>query len=240
MREVQTQTPDGGILHDQKRLPTFLEAYFSPDYWAEKNRLEGAASGRGVVHFISSDHGNWALRHYRRGGLMANLLKDRYWFSGKNRTRSFREWRLLAHLRHLGLPVPAPIAARFVRVGLYYQADLITARLEEARAFSTSLLSGESAVEDLGFEVGRCIRQFHDAKVNHADLNVHNIMLAPGQVYLLDFDKGTLESEAGSWQEQNLQRLRRSLRKVGASAFSAKQCDDIWQSISRGYRNLPR
>ena len=63
--------------------------------------------------------------------------------------------------------------------------------------------------------IGRCLRRFHDAGVQHADLNAQNIMLgAQGEVWVLDFDRGRLR-EPGAWRERVLDRLARSLAKIG-------------------------
>ena len=51
-------------------------------------------------------------------------------------TRSFAEWYLTYHLHRAGLPVPAPIAARYVRHGLFYRADLITQRIENSESLA--------------------------------------------------------------------------------------------------------
>ena len=62
--------------------------------------------------------------------------------------------------------------------------------------------------------IGRCLRRFHDAGVQHADLNAHNIMLGEqGEVWVLDFDRGRLR-HPGAWRERVLDRLARSLAKI--------------------------
>ncbi|HEY0633890.1 MAG TPA: lipopolysaccharide kinase InaA family protein, partial [Gammaproteobacteria bacterium] len=65
-----------------------------------------------------------------RGGLIAKLVADRYLWSGIEATRAWREWRLLAELCSEGFPVPQPIAARVIREGLFYRADIVTRRLD--------------------------------------------------------------------------------------------------------------
>lgn len=235
MREMHTETETGAIVFDADLVPEFPDRFFHAEYWAERGRLEGQASGRGVVHFVSSEYGGWALRHYRRGGMMARLLKDQYWFSGQYRTRSFREWRLLAALRDLRLPVPAPVAARFTRRGPVYRADLITQRLEQARPFAQVLLEENTALDQVCQEIGACIRQFHDARVNHADLNVHNIMVTPQQLFLLDFDKGRIEASPGAWQERNLSRLHRSMLKVSERKLPPARREEVWRAVEKGY-----
>ena len=44
--------------------------------------------------------------HYRRGGLFGKLVRDCYWFSGWDNTRSQQEFALLQHLRSAGVNVP--------------------------------------------------------------------------------------------------------------------------------------
>ena len=85
------------------------------------------------------------LRHYRRGGFIARLSRDRYVWTGEARVRAFAEWRLLELLTERGLPVPKPIAARYQRSGLLYRCDLITQRIADAQPLSAALAVGALA-----------------------------------------------------------------------------------------------
>ena len=102
---------------------------------------------------------------------------------------------LTYHLYRAGLPVPAPIAARYRRNGLFYTADLITQRLEGSESLAAKLARGPISLTQW-IAIGRCIRRFHDAGVHHADLNAHNILLADEQVHLIDFDRCQLRKRA--------------------------------------------
>src|SRR5262245_57201697 len=102
----------GGILYDALRLRKQDATLFDPASWRARGALEEVAGGRGSVCFLTHDSGQWVLRHYRRGGLIASVSQDRYVYTGASRTRSLREWRLLAELRRRGLPVPVPTVAR--------------------------------------------------------------------------------------------------------------------------------
>jgi 3-deoxy-D-manno-octulosonic acid kinase len=121
--------------------------------------------------------------------------------------------RLLDALRRRGLPVPVPVAAIYRRALLTYVAELITERIVGARSLSELLLAG--AMDDARWAaIGRCLRRFHDAGVQHADLNAQNILLDPqGKVWVLDFDRGR-ERAPGAWRERALGRLARSLAKI--------------------------
>lgn len=233
--ERHAAIPQGAMLYDPARLETPSAAVFTREHWAAAGRLREMQGGRGSVAFVQAPAGEWVLRHYRRGGLAARISTDRYLWLGADRTRSFREWRLLAELRRRDLPVPAPVAARFVRSGPTYRADLITERIPAA-----CTLAEEARAPALHPErwhaVGRTIARFHAHGVCHADLNAHNILLADGgagpAVYVLDFDRGRFRAR-GSWEQAVLARLCRSVEKVTAGRLRADSAP--WQALLEGY-----
>ena len=222
------------IVYDADSLDQANARLFDPHYWQARAALAGQAAGRGTIWFVRQGDTQFALRHYRRGGLVAKLFVDRYLWTGLERTRAWREWRLLADLHRRGLPVPAPVAARVVRDGLYYRADLITQRIPAAEPLSRRLQSSALSAVDWR-RLGAQLRSFHDVGVDHADLNAHNILLDPrNQFWLIDFDRARLR-RAGRWTQGNLDRLHRSLTKLrGLSArFDWTQGD--WASLQEGY-----
>lgn len=221
------------ILYDASLTDQPPPGWFDPDHW--RGAATAAAAGRGGTHFIRNGDRDWVLRHYRRGGAVARIADDEFFWAGEARVRAFAEWRLLDRMRRCGLPVPRPVAARYVHQGLIYRADLITERLPDVQALSTRLPAGQGD-EGLWRRVGACIARFHRAGFCHADLNVHNIQVgADGSVFLLDFDRGRHMRRAGRWQEANLQRLHRSLHKIsrdGRTAFPG----GAWAALLAGYR----
>lgn len=171
------------------------------------------SGGRGSIVFLGDDAQGLVLRRYLRGGLAARFSRDSYLYTGEERTRAFRELRLLGSLVDLDLPVPAPVAARYVRRGMGYRAELVTARLPPCDTLAARWLSGSMAIPDWR-AVGACLRRFHRAGVQHVDLNASNVMLgASGEVWLLDFDRGRLR-QPGDWQQAVLARLERSFGKL--------------------------
>jgi 3-deoxy-D-manno-octulosonic acid kinase len=233
--EVSEAVIDGGrMLYDTLRTSNFSADFFEPEYWRRHDAIEGTARGRGTTWFIRSGASSFVLRHYRRGGLMAKVSKDAYLWSGESETRSFAEWYLTYHLHRAGLPVPTPIAARYRRSGICYRADLITQRIENSESLAARLAQGPLSLMQW-IAIGRCIRRFHDAGVHHADLNAHNILLTPEQVYLIDFDRGTLRRR-GWWADSNLVRLYRSLEKITMLAAPDSFTDQDWHSLLAGYR----
>ena len=234
--EVRRKDLTGGVmLYDASRAGNAAAGWFDPAYWKERNEVEGEARGRGTTHFVRSGKQHFVLRHYRRGGLIARLMGDRYFWRSESTTRAFAEWQLLYHLHRAGLPVPAPIAARYRRHGPLYTADLITERLTDSTSLAEQLR--RRGIPILGWiTIGRCIRAFHDLGVCHPDLNAHNILLVgDDSVYLIDFDRGSLK-KPGLWCDGNLVRLRRSLEKITYKLPPEHFSEADWHGLLDGYR----
>ncbi|TCV97383.1 3-deoxy-D-manno-octulosonic acid kinase [Luteibacter rhizovicinus] len=189
--------------------------------------------GRGGVAFIDTPAGEAALRHYRRGGLVAKLFGDRYLWTGRDRSRSVREFRLLAELQRRGLPVSPPLASRYVRHGLRYTADLITLKIPAATTLAECLASGDFDAA-LASRVGELVARFHRQGAWHADLNAHNILVNEAGLYLIDFDRGRLRTPAEGWRRANLARLHRSLLKLGAGKLASFE-DKLWPVLVDHY-----
>jgi 3-deoxy-D-manno-octulosonic acid kinase len=225
-------TASGAMLAD----PGFLgnEALFDPAYWAGRDALEAVTGGRGAAWFIAATPHAWVLRHYRRGGLIARFCEDRYVWAGEDRVRAFAEWRLLRALVARGLPVPHPVAARYLRRGVTYRCDLITRRLPHARPVSGLIAAGRLDA-DTWAAIGATVARLHAAGADHADLNAHNILLdGRGAVSVIDFDRGRLR-DPGAWAAGNLSRLQRSLTKIGRDLPADRFTPDDWQALLSGY-----
>jgi 3-deoxy-D-manno-octulosonic acid kinase len=252
--------PEG--LGDAPDVPP--QALFEPEFWAARGALTEVTGGRGAAWFIAAAPHQWVLRHYRRGGLVALLTADCYAWLGEERVRAFAEWRLLASLTRLGMPVPRPIAARYERAGLTYRCDLITQRIMHARPLS-AVLSLAPLPDDTWREVGATVARLHAVGADHADLNAHNILLGGGggagdgsggrevagsggdvggaggdgsagggTVSVIDFDRGRLRSP-GAWAANNLRRLHRSLCKIARTLPADRFSAAAWSCLLAGY-----
>ncbi len=228
-------TADGVILYDRRIFNQFEPVWLRADAWPGQADVPDAP-GRGAVRFVTGETGDFALRHYRRGGLVGRVLDDEFLWLGQAATRPLREFRLLARLAGLGLPVPAPAAAGYRRSGALYRGDILTRRLPGVRSLAGVL--GERDVEAGEWRrIGATIRRFHEAGVCHADLNAHNIQLGEdGTVWLLDFDRGRIR-RPGAWQRRNLARLLRSLDKLRGSVPGFRYEPGGWRELVAGYRS---
>ena len=234
------ETADGAILFDANALlqgGEFDPRWFDAEFWRDQNRATIAPGGRGSIVFAHTPFGDWALRHYRRGGLLAGVMGDRYLWNGAEHTRSFAEFRLLHGLVERGFDVSRPVAARFCRRGAHYRADLITQFIPDASTLTWRAVHG-GIDSDTARRVGEAIARLHIAGVYHADLNAHNVLIDQRKVWLIDFDRGELRTPQSTWQKANLARLKRSLIKIGAASAGDDVFEhEIWQPLMGAYEN---
>jgi len=236
MQSLTKKNKSGYILYDAERVENPELLGFDAKYWAERSAIIGFAEGRGTTFFIQYLGLDYVLRHYLRGGLIAKYFEDDYIWTGLSRTRAWRELRLLAHMREIGLPVPQPVACRVKRRGLVYKADLMTRRIMNASTL-VEQLGRHPLAEGYWVALGGLIRRFHQKGIWHADLNANNVMLdSGGRFYLIDFDRGKIRKSNHKWKNANLQRLQRSLLKVKnlQPQFYFEESD--WLKLIKGYQ----
>ncbi len=231
MKSVIHKESSLAIAYDASLMEMPTVDYFSVDYWRSKQALEGEAVGRGSAWFINTAFGPVVLRQYLRGGWVAKISRQSYFFSTVSRSRPFREYHLLAALYDLGLPVPKPVTALCEFHGIISSGALMTARISSAQTLADVLPGNEGIWGD----VGKCIRRFHDAGVWHADLNARNILLdADLRVFLIDFDRARFTPGKVVNGEGNLKRLKRSLVKLWPTGeLSAMQT--AWTQLIAAY-----
>lgn len=246
------KTAHGHIALCQDTPPTLTPAWFTVDFWQQKQAVVGSSKGRYTTWFVAHEQHHWVLRHYWRGGLMAKFSQDAYPYTGLENTRAIAELRLLDVLYREGFAVPKPVAANIVRDGLFYRADIIIERVEGAEDLVAKLSKG--AMTDSQWQnLGGAIAKFHQRGVYHADLNAKNILIAPNAklskradkkefnealeaFYLIDFDRGVFITPQQKWQQANLARLLRSFKKEQAKLPQLAFTDANWLSLQQGYQ----
>jgi len=221
------------ILYDAGLVPAPTQDLFDCKR-QESDQQKPSGIGRAEVVYFSLGNKKLVLKHYFRGGLVAALVKDCYLGCSVEKSRAFREWRLLKKMRGLGLPVPDAVAARVETKVFCYRADLITEEIENIKTLSDALTSGALSF-DIWKKIGVCIKSFHQHDVYHADLNARNILIEEiGRVYLIDFDNSYVRIGEG-WKMTNLARLKRSLLKFkgNTTGFNFEESD--WSALLKGY-----
>jgi len=231
-------------LYDSHEINTFVPNMLDVSYWQKESAITGSAQGRGTTWFIkytdklSKQTKHWVLRHYYRGGLIGKIINDSYWFTSQENTRAAREFSLLSHMQKLALPAPKPVACRVIRYGLFYRADLLSTRIENAQDL-VELLSKQALSETLWKKIGVTIKRFHDNNIYHHDLNAHNILIDNKEnVFLIDFDRGEIrKNNQASWQQANIARLLRSFEKEKNKLPTFHWQHDHWQLLLEGYQS---
>lgn len=171
--------------------------------------------GRGTTRRVETERGVLVVRRFRRGGWM--------WWLGEiyvGRTpRPLCEFDLLLRARRCGLPVPEGIAAvierRFV---ITYRGQLFMTEVPDATPLLAFLARNDGY--DWGTLLAAGLRQIHDGGLEHPDLNLGNILVAPHgngeRIVFVDLDRAVLAgAPLGPWpRARALRRLRRSATKL--------------------------
>ena len=85
---------------------------------------------RGGSFLISIDKIQFVLRNYRRGGLVEPMLKNKYLWTGKDKTRPALEFKAVEHALKNGVSVPEVVAYQVIRKGLFYKASIVSRYIE--------------------------------------------------------------------------------------------------------------
>ncbi len=237
MSIIQSKNGSEYILYDAEIFLKQDDISFSVKTWANRSAIIGFAEGRGTTFFVDYQGRELVLRHYKRGGKIAEYVEDQYLWLGLSLTRAWREFRLLEHMQQYSLPVPRPVAAHVVREGLFYKADLITQRIRHTHLLLKEL-TNNTLEQGHWVAMGSMIKRFHDKGIHHVDLNVKNILLDEGgRFYLIDFDKCRQRKSATGWKQADINRFKRSLNKavsMNPTVIFNAQC---WQWFMQGYLN---
>lgn len=176
-------------------------------------------AGRGAAYAIalpvSGIHA--VVRHNRHGGLLAPLTRDLF----LPPTRAPHELLVSLRLAELGVHTPAVLIYGVQTVGmLFRRADLVTREIPHGRDLASYMMP--DVAEDARAAAWRAtralVRALNTAGARHHDLNVKNVLLAPGPVglvaWVLDVDRVVFgPANAASVRVGNAARLLRSARK---------------------------
>jgi 3-deoxy-D-manno-octulosonic acid kinase len=201
--------------------------------------------GRGTVYAIDAPAAGpdgrprWAVRRYRRGGLVASILGDRYLRGGV--PRPLRELWATVEARARGVPAAAVVAGAVYRTGPFYRGDLVTELVPGARTLEALVFTSGGAVDASSplAHAGRLVGVMERALVLHVDLNASNVLLvrggdAPG-ARVVDLDRAVV-FPLGSrpFGEAMRKRLERSLRKL-ARKYDRPIAPHEWEALRAAY-----
>lgn len=223
------------LLGNTTALPELSSNYFNEAYWHNNNQLMGSSQGRNRAWFVSLNQHEMVLRHYYRGGLIRHISQQTFFGFSIIQMRSIKELYLLTFMRSQGLLVPKPLAARVCPQGWRYQADILLEKIPNAIDIYSKLFT-RSMTAQMWQHLGQTIARMHELGVDHTDLNCRNIMLdTQQQFWLIDFDKCQRRLN-GSWQDKNLQRLKRSLQKEKSNHTAFFWSESDWFELMKGYK----
>ncbi len=226
---------NGTVIRFDADVLTPMEPNLFDVTWLRSNGLwTGQSEGRNQAHFFHYAGRDIVLRHFHRGGLVGRVNRDLYLRVPAALSRPMREFDLLLQMHGEGLPVPKPVAARYLPLGPFYRADIITQRIPNAQPLQDALVS-KAQTPQVWRTVGAQIRGLHEHGVFHSDLNCRNILIdAEGRIWFIDFDK--CEKRApGAWTQANLDRLHRSLTKAANGSGPFHWHNEDWAALLEGY-----
>ncbi len=220
--------------YDEHLIPEIDRQHFTAYYWQARSAVVGKEQGRGTTWFVKQDEQEWVLRHYLRGGLVSKLNRDRYLFRHWRTCRSIAEFDILQHLHQQDFPVPRPVAAQVIRHGLHYRADILVTRIPHAHDLVQVLKQAQAA--EFYRDLAAVIARFMRAGIQHADLNIQNILVDDsGRFWLIDFDRAKQRTPDQKWQNKVLARLQRSFEKE-RQRYGIAWTPDDWQVFMQHYR----
>lgn len=211
------------------------QRWFCSAHWADQGKTVGQSIGRGTTLFFRENDVTYVLRHYCRGGFIRKFIQDSYLFTGIRRSRVYRELALLSKLDAMLLPVGNPVSAMLTRHGLSYRASIITRAIPNSLNLLEILRQRELANAEI-VAIAKTLANFHRQGVDHADLNISNILLdTDGQPFLVDFDRGRIKQPSRRWQQANIKRLQRSFTKQKRLNPELPWTSDHWHLLMATY-----
>lgn len=230
MSNLLIQDNENIIIYADDLIKDINEDFFETNKWLQSKSYDLTDTGRGETIFFEYQNLKCVLKHYFRGGILGDYIRDRYLWTGIDGSRSIREFRRLEELSAMGLPVPKPIGARVKKSGATYTADLITIEIENSKTLS-ELIIDDDADNNVWKSIGKCLHLFNNKEIYHPDLNTNNILIDDElNVYLIDFDTSSRLHQKISSKRSTLDRFHRSLKKTFKNS-NKKFLESDWNII---------
>jgi 3-deoxy-D-manno-octulosonic acid kinase len=179
MAEVVSMVREHGTLYDAAAARPDAETF----------------TGRGAAYRMTLADTDAIVRHYRRGGAVAHVLHDEYLRAGE--PRPLRELHASIATRARGIDTPEVLAAIAYLSGPLYRADLATRFVPDSRDLADVLFGVEGGDREAAWHAaGALLRASFAAGVEHADLNLRNILIVQEntatRALLIDLDRAAV------------------------------------------------
>ena len=198
------------------------------DVWERLLGTGSTGSGRGASAIL----GGWRLKRFRRGGLTAPLWRDRY----PRASRLVAALAASAEAARRGVPTPEAVALLVERDrGPLVRGYLATEEIEGAEDLARRAVRGAATRRDVE-EAMRAVRRMHDRGVVHPDLNLGNLLMTVGEVYVVDLDRVTFSASPVSQRRRRraLRRIERSCAKLtGSPGLFGPGSETLWYEAYR-------
>lgn len=188
-----------------------MAAVFQTPPGPEGRRLGGRIS---VSRIHIEGIGAVIVKHYRRGGILANLITQSYLRATK--TRSQIEFEQMQHIRAKGVSAPKPVAYAY-RGNLFYKAWLVSLEIIHSQTMAEFSRTEPNRVANVMDALNRQVRILVDNQIMHADFHPGNILVdSKEQIYIIDFDKCTVcRDDANTLESRYRNRWCRAVKKHG-------------------------
>lgn len=175
-------------------------------------KRSGVVGPQGVVRHTIPGFGKVVVKHYLRGGALGHLI--RRWHLWLGRYRAEEEFRILEHVRGIGVCAPRPLGYG-VHGRWWYSAWLLMQEIEGVESLAELSKHDEQralvVVSKLADQIGLLIE--HD--IFHVDLHPGNVLVSSADdVFVLDFDKALrFRQRANQLRDKYIRRWRRAVLK---------------------------
>ena len=185
---------------------------------AKAHEARRERQGRAPVYIIPmKGAGSVVVRHSWHGGSLARVTGDRFIAP----TRAPYELAMSLQLRALRVPTPRVVGYAIYPAGaMLCRSDVVTREIAGAADLAAILGGAASGVaRDAALQAAvELLAAMARAGVRHPDLNLKNILIAPGMkrpatAYLLDVDRVRVDPSRARAAAANAARVTRSARK---------------------------
>ena len=227
------EVPPGYVVHgvgnawlvlDRDRAGDLVDLHLADPAARQSLFSRAPRRGRGATPTVGlAGGGSAVLRRYRHGGMLGRLTGRLFLGPG----RAMDELEVTARAKRSGAPVPHVLClAVWPIVGVLWSAVIGTLEEEGAVDLRLALEASQSALERqrLARAVGSAVRRLHDAGVDHRDLQLQNVLLAPGpplRIVVVDLDRAVFHSSAAADDGMTPRRRARNLGRLVRSAFKS-------------------